>query len=402
MMIRSHKIRLNPTPEQADWLTQCCHVNRAAYNWALAEWQDQYDLGGRPSALEMKRLWNSQIDIACPWARDACRDAYTSAFFNLGDAFDRFFKGQNEHPKFKKRKKARMSFTLANDRFWVDGNVAKLPKIGQVNMTEALRFDGKIVRGTVSLKAGHWYLSVTVEMVDLVSTSPRSKTERRVGIDVGLKSLAVTSDGEVLENQKPLRDALPELRRLSRRLSRKHEGGKNWRKAKIKLQRFHERVANRRRDAWHKFTTDIAVRYDTVCIEDLNIKGMGQNRKLARAIADAGWSIGFGMLDYKCDDVRRVPQFVATSKPCNVCGARKEDLTLKDRTWVCTCGNVVDRDQNAALNILDVGLMQPVTASAPAVATSRVKRSRTVCKTAGAAVQVEVNTTHGVALMRTL
>ena len=394
-MIRAHKIRLNPTPEQAEWLAYCCHVNRAAYNWAVAEWTAQYKAGGKPSAMALKAKWNSEIDTVRPWVRESCRDAYTSAFFDVDDAFSRFFKKQNRYPKFKSKKTARMSFGLANDKFRVTGQEARLPKIGLVNMAEALRFSGKIVKGTVSLKAGRWYLSVTVEMPE----RERQRTGRQVGIDVGIKSLAVTSDGEVLENQKPLRKSLAKLKRLNRWLARKQKGSKNWQKSKLELQRFHEHLANQRKDTWHKFTSDIAERYDTVCIEDLNVKGMTKNRKLSRAIADAGWAIGFAMLDYKCHDVRRIPRFQASSKPCHVCGAVKTDLTLADRLWICECGNIVDRDLNAALNIRDIalgtvsiGLMQPLIAFAPALARSSVKRSRTVCKTASAATQDEVNT----------
>jgi putative transposase len=223
----------------------------------------------------------------------------------------------------------------------------------------------------------------------------RAKTGRRVGIDVGLKTLAVTSDDERLENQKPLKNSLTKLRRLSRWVSRKQIGGKNRAKAVVKLARFQARIANRRMDVWHKFTTSIARDYDTVCIEDLNVKGMAKNRRLSRAIADAGWSIAFAMLDYKSEDVRRVSRFQATSKPCNVCGIRKDDLKLSDRVWLCECGNVVDRDLNAAKNILEIGMMQPLKASAPALARSGFKRSRTVCKTVSTAAQVEVSTEMG-------
>lgn len=387
-MIRAHKIRLNPTVEQAAWLTQCCHVNRAAFNWGLAEWKRQYQDGQKPSAMQIKKKWNAEIDEARPWARETCRDAYASAFESLGDAFVRFFRGQNDYPSFKKRGKSRMSFTLANDKFAVEGHDAKLPKIDVVNMAEVLRFVGKIVKGTVSLKAGRWYLSITVETPDV----QRAKTGRRVGIDVGLKTLAVTSDDERLENQKPLKNSLTKLRRLSRWVSRKQIGGKNRAKAVVKLARFQARIANRRMDVWHKFTTSIARDYDTVCIEDLNVKGMAKNRRLSRAIADAGWSIAFAMLDYKSEDVRRVSRFQATSKPCNVCGIRKDDLKLSDRVWLCECGNVVDRDLNAAKNILEIGMMQPLKALAPALARSGFKRSRTVCKTVSTATQVEVST----------
>ena len=189
-MIRAHKIRLNPTVEQAAWLTTCSHISRAAYNWGLAEWQAQHAAGGKPSVMGLKKQWATEIEACRPWARAGCRDAYTEALFNLGDAFSRFFKGQNSYPTFKKRHKSRLSFGLANDKFAVDGHTAKLSKIGAVNMAETLRFVGKIMRGNVSLSAGHWYLSITVE----IENAPREATGRTVGIDVGLKTLAVTSD----------------------------------------------------------------------------------------------------------------------------------------------------------------------------------------------------------------
>lgn len=352
-MMRSHKIRLNPTQSQSEFLERCCHANRFAFNWALARWNEIYGQGGKPNIFAIVKEFRSKIDTEFPWIRLGCRDSYASAFPKVKDAFDRFFKKQTGFPKFKSRKSAKMCFTLSNDVFECIGNEVQIPKIGMVNMTEPLRFVGKVMRGTVSKSGGHWWLSVTVEMPDKVVTPDGT----HVGIDVGIKTLAATSDGEVLENQKNLKSSLVKLARLNRQLARKKLGSKNFERAKIKLQRLHARIANKRNDHLHKFTSSIASRYQTVSIEDLNVAGMIKNRKLSRAISDTGWAKMFSMLDYKCVRVVRVGRFFPSSKTCNVCKKVNANLSLSDRVWVCDCGNIVDRDLNAALNIDQQGLL---------------------------------------------
>ena len=232
----------------------------------------------------------------------------------------------------------------------------KLPKIGTVNMTEALRFSGKIMSATVSTKAGRWWVSVLVEFVH----NPPENNGRRIGVDVGIKSLAVTSEGEVFENQEALRSELPNLKRMNQHLSRKVLFSKNWHKCKAKIQKMHMDVRNKRIDATHKATTKLAKESSAIFVEDLNVAGMVRNHKLALSLSDASMSEFHRQLEYKAEQfggfVGKVGRFFASSKTCNECGTINKDLTLSDRVWTCECGSVNDRDINAAKNIRDQGM----------------------------------------------
>jgi putative transposase len=196
-------------------------------------------------------------------------------------------------------------------------------------------------------------VSIQVQLPEPTQTAP----ERVIGIDVGIKALAVDSDGEVFENQKHLAAAQKKLRRLNRWLARKRKGSKNWHTAKRKLARLHLRIANLRADATHKLTTRLAAKASIIALETLNVVGMLKNHKLARAIADAAFSEIVRQLGYKAQQVVRVGSFYPSSKTCNECGHINRDLTLAERTWVCPgCGATLDRDLNAARNIRDEGM----------------------------------------------
>jgi putative transposase len=220
-------------------------------------------------------------------------------------------------------------------------------------MTERLRFSGKIMNARVSERAGYWFVSIHVQL----PVPERHVPARVIGVDVGVKSLAVDSDGAVFENQKHLTKALRKLRRLNRWLARKQKGSKNWHKAKRKLARLHLRIANLRADAIHKLTTRLAGKARIIALETLNVAGMLKNHKLARAIADAAFSEMVRQPGYKAQQVVRVDPFSPSSKTCNECGHINRDLTLADRVWTCpACGTVLERDVNAARNIRDEGM----------------------------------------------
>jgi len=220
-------------------------------------------------------------------------------------------------------------------------------------MTESLRFDGKIMSARVSERAGYWFVSIQVQ----IPNGDRSVPDRVLGVDIGITSLAVDSDGEVFENQKHFAKALRKLRRVNRWLTRKQKGSKNWHKAKRKLARLHLRIANLRADSTHKLTTRLAQKACTIALETLNVAGMLKNHKLARAIADAAFSEMVRQFGYKAVQVIRIDPFSPSSKRCNECGHVNRDLTLADRGWTCpACGTVLDRDVNAARNIRDEGL----------------------------------------------
>jgi putative transposase len=228
-----------------------------------------------------------------------------------------------------------------------------VPKLGWVNMAEALRFAGKIMGAVVSRAAGRWYVSISVEMDQPESFQfPRASA----GLDMGLKRLVVLSDGTQYENQVLLRSELTHLKQLSRRLSRRQKGSKRWWRAKDQLAQFHGRIANRRADHLHKLTTELASTYAVLGMEDLNVAGMLRNHHLALSLADASFGEIRRQLQYKSDwfggRVVRIDRFYPSSQLCSVCGVKYPGLRLEDREWTCqNCGTQHDRDVNAARNI---------------------------------------------------
>lgn len=222
----------------------------------------------------------------------------------------------------------------------------------------------------VSRQGGHWYVSIPVEME---KPKPQDFTKPSVGADVGLKTLVVLSDGAQYENQVLLRSELEHLKRLSRRLSRRQLGSERWWRAKHELERFHERIANRRADYLHKLTTEVASTYAIVGLEDLNVAGMLKNHRLALSLSDASFGEIRRQLEYKCDwyggRVVVVDRFFPSSRLCGQCHEKYAGLELSDREWVCpTCGTLNQRDPNAARNIEQEALR--ILNQTPVVATS--------------------------------
>lgn len=364
---RAHKIRLNPTPEQEQYFRQAAGNARFAWNWAVAALrQAQNDGVNLPRIGELKTAFNRIERAQFPFVLHTTKCAPEQAFADLRHALAHYFnditkrkRGKRRKdgkrvgfPKFKSRKRGYGSFYLSNDKFTVDGHWIRVPKLGWVHMTESLRFDGKIMSARISERAGYWFVSIQVQL----SAPARLVPDRTIGVDLGIKALAVDSDGEVFENQKHLAAAHKQLRRLNRWFARKQRGSQNWHTAKRKLARLHLRIAHRRADATHKVTTRLAAKAGTIALETLNVVGMLKNRNLARALADAAFSEMVRQLSYKAEQVVRVDPFYPSSKTCNACGHINPNLTLADRVWVCpACGTRLERDVNAARNLRDEG-----------------------------------------------
>lgn len=365
---RAHKIRLNPTPAQEQYFRQAAGNARFAWNWAVALLREARNAGvNLPLVGDLKTVFNWIKREQFPFIMDTTKCAPEQAFADLKHALANYFNDIKKRkngkrrkdgtcvgfPRFKSRKKGYGSFYLSNDTFTVDGYWIKVPKLGWVNMTEPLRFQGKIMSARISERAGYWFVSIHVHLPD----SPRTAPVRVLGVDVGITALAGDSDGEMVENQKHLAAAHTKLRRLNRWLARKRKGSQNWHKAKRTLARLHLRIANLRADAIHKLTTRLAAKASVIALETLNVAGMLKNHTLARAIADAAFSEIVRQLRYKAGRVVCVDPFYPSSKTCNACGHINRDLTLADRTWTCpACGGILDRDLNAARNIRDEGM----------------------------------------------
>ncbi|WP_395143197.1 RNA-guided endonuclease InsQ/TnpB family protein [Moraxella atlantae] len=375
-VIRGHIIRLDPTDKQATYFAKACGVARLAYNWALAEWQTQYQADkayrddclakgieiditklNKPSQGSLRKQLNAIKRTQFPFMMEVTKCSPQLAIMQLGDAFKRFFKGEAKYPKFRK-KGVDDRFSLSNDQFRIDGKRIKIPNLGWVRMSEPLRYHGKILSAKIFKKGGEWFVSIAVELSQAITLKP--KTGKSVGIDLGVKDLLVLSNGIKVQAPKPLKTQLTKLRRLNKQLSRKQKGSNNRAKAKTKLSRLHAKISNIRQDFSHKLTTQLVKGYDVICIENLNVKGMAQNRKLSRAISDLGFYEFKHQLIYKANQwgkvVKEVDRFYPSSKTCSNCGfiMAKADLTLNVRNWQCpSCHKQHDRDVNASINILN-------------------------------------------------
>ena len=410
---------MNPTPEQVKYLKRACGTRRFIYNWGREQWEKQYQaykleqetvpeaerMLRPPNANALKAQFHAIREQEYPWTYDVTKCVVEGAFSDLGQAYANFFAGRGNYPNYKKKGKSHESFYLSTDKFTVGSHWIAIPglgrfildgrkqekdrgklrrKLGTVNLAEKLRFveeghatvpskkrnrrkqvvceEVKILGATVSCEAGHWYVSIQVE----IKRERPSTPERVVGVDVGLKQAAVVSDGRRLENQKPLALHLKKLGKLQRKLSKKQKTkdpetkrtvfSNNYQKQRLKVARKHQQIANIRRDVQHKFTTELARTCGAIGIEDLNILGMMANRNLARAIADAAMGQLLQFLKNKVasagGNLFIASRWFPSTKRCSCCGHVKKRMPLKHRTYQChACGLVIDRDLNAALNL---------------------------------------------------
>lgn len=389
-IIKAHKIRLNPTEEQAQYFWRAAGVARFAFNWGLAEY-NRRKVEERPVKIKGKTPtlvseFTALKATEYPWLGEVSSYAYQGAFADLQKAVSRYFDQKKKGnlkppagwkprkdgkpfgwPRFKSRNKTTPAFYQANTCLEFDGHLVKIQKCpGWVNMAESLRFDGRVMGARVSYYADHWWLSVQVE-IEHKAPQPNSDV---VGVDLGIKYLAVTSDGKTFDNPKPLTAAQGKLARLQRKLDRQsrkndrgemlpsREQGKNWHKTQQQISKLHFRIANIRNEASHRMTTQLARRCGVIGVEDLNIRGILKNRRLSKAISDAGLYEKRRQMEYKAawngGIVVPVSRWFPSSKLCNGCGEINYNLNLSDREWTCGgCGRVNHRDGNASENIRD-------------------------------------------------
>ena len=357
-MIRAHKIRLNPTAEQGNYFARAAGTSRFVWNWALAEWNRQYEAGEKPTVLKLKKQFNEIRREQFPWTWDVTKNASDQPFLDLGKAFTAFFEGKHGRPTFKSKKKSKPSFYLANDQFELGDHRIWIPKLGWVNLAENLRLKGKVLGARVTKTADWWFVSIQVEMSDEQPDPHRCA----VGVDVGLNRLATLSTSEGCENQAFLKTTLKKLRQANKRLHRRVKGSKNREQARRQVARLHYRITCMRDDVLQKLTTRLAACYGVVGIEDLNLKGVLKNRKLARSFSDAALGKLLNLLKSKVEQrggqIIKVGRFFPSSKTCHACSWKWEDMKLSERAFLCqnTCCAYYqvaqDRDHNAALNIL--------------------------------------------------
>lgn len=395
-MIIAHKIALDLNNQQASYCQKAAGTARFSYNWALAEWNAQYqawkldNAKTKPSQAALRRQINAIKREQFPWMLEVTKNAPQMAIIQLGEAFKNFFAGRASYPQFKKKGKSHDSFTLTNDQFAVKDSRIRIPNLGWVRMRESLRFNGKILSATISRTANRWYASISVE-TENTSQLPKAKNQGVVGVDLGIKALATLSTGETVTGAKPLKRLIATLKRLSRSLSRKVKGSANRHKAKQKIARLHARIAFIRQNTLHQLTSHLTSRFHTIGIEDLNVKGMVKNRCLSRAISDMGFFEFRRQLEYKAQMrgglVVVANRWYPSSKTCSVCGDVQASLPLSVREWQCpNCHTQHDRDKNAATNLANYAVSSTVSAcGAEGSGSSRKARTKP------AAMKQEIN-----------
>jgi putative transposase len=355
-VLKAYKYRLSPTKIQEAELNQHFGNARWMYNYAL-------DVSNKHYAAHKKGLSRYDIQAMIPalkieneWLKKSNSQSLQVALINLDSAFKRFFKKQGSYPVFKKRNN-RQSFSVPqNAEIDFDKGIVSIPKMKSIKAVLHRGFDGAIRQATVSKTAtGKFYISFLVETNKVIPKKKPIREKQAVGIDVGIKELVICSDGTRYENPKYYRKAERRLNRMNRWRSRKQKGSSNRNKWNVRVAKMHEKVSNQRKDMWHKISADLLTKYNTICIEDLNVAGMMRNRKLSKSIGDAGWGMFFDMLKYKAEwqgkNILTIGRFEPSSKQCNICGATNQSLQLKDRTWTCENGHVLDRDMNASINV---------------------------------------------------
>lgn len=400
MISIAHKIELKPNNKQKTYFRKAFGCARLAYNWGLAEWKRMYEAGEKPNGRKLRTQFNAIKKEQFPFVYEVTKCATEQPFENLQSAFDNFFRdlkqGKVSYPQFKKKRDNEGSFYIQADKIRLsetNKNSKRFAKLahnergkhqyicmpnlrgGWVKMAEHIRFNYvKINNVCISQSGDKFYASFSLEITEDEYRRTHRHVEavdanRKVGIDMGIKSALILSDGIAIENPKPLKKNQRKIKRLSRQLNKRfHPKTKeerlkgvrksnNYMKMSVRLAHAQGRVANIRRDFLHKVTSILTTHYGEIAIEDLNVKGMVKNHRLAQAVNDVSFGELRRQIEYKAKTngvkVVKADRFFASSKTCSVCGEKKEVLSLSDRIYRCEhCGAVIDRDWNASLNLL--------------------------------------------------
>lgn len=359
VIYKSYKFRITPSKDQKELFAKHFGACRFIFNHYLNRRKETY--------LEEKKslnYYNDANDLTVLkkveefiWLKEINSQSLQSTLRNLDIAYNKFLRKQSKFPQFKK-KSGRQSFTIPQS-VYIENNKLQIPKFKKgIKVNIHRKIEGKLLFATISKSVtGKYFVSITCE----VKYIPYEKTNSKIGIDTGIKNLAILSDGKVYENIKTLKTNLKKLKYNQRQLVKKTKGSNSKLKQKLKLVTVHEKIKNIRQNYLHNISTEIIKNHDVICIEDLAVKSMMKNHLFAQAFSDVSLGTFYTMLEYKANwndrIIVKIDRFFPSSKTCNICNYIKQDLLLKTRIWTCpNCNTVHDRDINASINIKKQGL----------------------------------------------
>lgn len=348
-MLLAHKIEIRPTQEQKQYLRKCCGISRLIYNECLA-----YSKNLKWNKKEVFNYYQTELRNKYPFIMEISTRVSRTAIEDLENSYKKFFKKTGKFPKFKK-KKLNESFSIREkEKFKVKDKTLKIEKMKtKLKLRNKLRFNGIPKQVTISFSGGKWFASILVETSDIKSRNPRDEV---VGVDLGIKTLATLSDGNIFNNPKSFRNKERKLSKLQKKLSRQIKNSNSYNETKLKVNKLHFYVSKQREACLHEISTFLVSNYKVVVIENLNVSGMLKNRKLSKSIIDAGFGMFSVMMEYKSklygNKLIYANTFYPSSKTCSNCGSVKKDLKLSDRTYKCDeCNFEIDRDLNASINL---------------------------------------------------